>query len=327
MIKDLDLKKKIIYPACVMFCIIVFLYFLMAMAAGINVFDSETVYTQVYDGVNDSNEISSEVVLPKALPIQTLLGILLFSLTVKALGFLDGLDMNRTFIELVKYLGTVMAFFMFVIVLSGAASSEGGLAVAFIACLFVSVVYFAVRGIKMLVKNIEDRRLRGAYEYFSKICSVFTAIVFAVSIFALVSGLNVIVKLKEDKTFIGDSVLQNVFVTVMTPLAPTVQNYLRYLATAAVSVISVSVLRTSMNKVAKIALNFVILASGFVLIWIMGVDYFRLVRVNAMTACIVFLSVYAVILIAVCVINYVRARKAEDEGEYEAQFSKGKILK
>lgn len=310
-----------------LFCIAVFFYFLMAIAAGINVQDSETVYTQIYDGGENTNDISSDIVPPKALPVQTLLGILLFSLSVMTLGLLDRLNMSRAFTELMKYLGTLVAFFMFVLVLSGVAASEGGLAMSLIACLFMSILYFAARGVVLLLKKIKNQRLWVASSYFSKICTVFTVIVFAVSFFALVSGFNVIVKLKEDKTFVNDDVLQTVFVTVMTPLAPTVQNYLRYLASAAVLAVSVSVLYTNLGKVVKILLNFLILACGFVFIWIFGVDYFRLVSTNAMTACIVFISVYAVALVAVCVIKYVRERKSEDGEEYESQFSRGKIIK
>ncbi len=327
MIKDLDLKKKIIYPACALFCIAVFLYFLMAIAAGINVQDSETVYTQIYDAGENTNDLTADVVPPKALPVQTLLGILLFSLSVMVLGLLDKLELSRAFIILMHYLGTVLSFFVFVLVLSGFAASEEGLAVSLVACLFLSIIYFAVRGIAVLVKKIKNQRLWVASAYFSKVCFVFAVIVFSLSFFALVSGFNVIVKFKEDGGYINTDVIQNVFVTVMTPLAPTIQNYLRYFASAAVFSVSVSVLYTKLGNVLKVALNFLILALGFVLIWIIGLDYFRLVSTNAMIACIVFLGTYVVALVTVCVVKYVKARRSEDTEEYETQFSAGKIIK
>lgn len=327
MFKDVDLKKKIIYPACVMFCVIVFLYFLIAMAAGINVQESETVYTQIYDGGEDTNELDASIVPPKALPVQTLLGILLFSLAVMTLGLLGKLGMSRTFAALMHYLGSLTSFFLFVLVLSGFASTEEGLAVSVVACLMFTVLYFAIRGVAVLVKKIKNERFGVASEWFSRVCFFFTSIVFALSFFALISGFNVIVKFEEDQIFLSDDVVQNVFVTVMTPLAPTIQNYLRYLGSAAVFALSMLVLGTKLGTVKKTLLNFLILVSGFVLIWVIGMDYFRLVSTNAMIAIIVFLSVYVAILVTVCVIKYVKNRKAEDSEEYETQFSSGKMIK
>ena len=325
--KDVDFKKKIIYPACVMFCVIVFVYFLIAMAAGVNVQESETVYTQIYDGGEDTNELDASIVPPKALPVQTLLGILLFSLSVMVLGLLEKNGASRVFATLVHYLGSVVSFFIFVLVISGFASTVEGLAVSLIACLMFTVVYFAVRGIGVLIRKIKNERFGVASQWFSKVCFFFTVTVFALSFFALVSGFNVIVKFKEDQIFLTDDVVQNVFVTVMTPLAPTIQNYLRYLGSAAVFALSMLVLRTKLGNVTKALLNFVILVSGFVLIWIVGMDYFRLVSTNAMIAVMVFLSVYAVVLVTVCVIRYVKARRSEDGEEYETQFSSGKMIK
>ncbi len=310
-----------------MFFVIVFVYFLIAMAAGINVQESETVYTQIYDGGEDTNEIDASVVPPKALPIQTLLGILLFSLSVMALGLLDKLSASRTFITLMHYLGSVMAFFIFVLVLSGFTSTLEGLAVSLVACLAFTIIYFAVRGIGLLVRKIKNERLWVASHWFSKVCFFFAVTVFALSFFALISGFNVIVKFKEDQIFLSDDVVQNVFVTVMTPLAPTIQNYLRYFASVTVFALSMLVLHTKLGKVIKILLNFLILVSGFVLIWIIGMDYFRLVSTNAMIAIIVFLSVYVVTLVTVCILKYVKARGSEDNGEYETQFSSGKMIK
>ena len=310
-----------------MFCVIVFVYFLLAMAAGINVQESETVYTQIYDSGEDTNELDASVVPPKALPVQTLLGILLFSLSVMALGLLDKLGTSRAFITLMHYLGSLVSFFVFILALSGIASTLEGLAVSLVACLMFTAVYFAVRGIGALVRKIKNERFGVASQWLSRVCFFFTIIVFVLSLFALVSGLNVIVKLREDKTFITDDVMQKVFVTVMTPLAPTIQNYLRYLGSAAVFALSMLVLRTKLGCVTKTLLNFLILVSGFVLIWIVGMDYFRLVSTNAMIAVIVFLAVYAVTLVTVCILRYVKARRSENDEEYETQFSSGRMIK
>ena len=96
------------------------------------------------------------------------------------------------------------------------------------------------------------------------------------------------------------------------------------LASAAVFAIGYAVLFTGLNKVLKAILNFVILTAGYLGIWIIGFDYFRLVKSNALPAVIIYLSVYLVALITVCIVLYVKKRKSEETEEYESQFSVGR---
>ncbi len=319
-------RKDILYPACVIFCILVFVYFLMALAAGVNVLESETVRTQIYDGEEDNSSFESSEIAPSALPVQTLFGLFMFAVSIMALGLLFKLNLSRIYINMLHFGGVLVSFFIFVLSLSGYIS-DGGLPMALVSCLFVSLIYFAIRGIIYLCRcaarglGLDTNKTFSLFmSYLPKIFAVFTLIVFALSFFALITQFNVIVKLKEDKTFIYDDVLQTVFVTVVTPLAPTLQNYLRYLASAAVYIAAYAVLFTKLNKVLKVILNFLILAAGFFGIWIFGLDYFRLVSSNALPAIIIFLSVYAVSLISVCIYKYVKARKTEITADYSKQF-------
>lgn len=324
--KDIDFsfRKQILYPACVIFCILVFVYFMMALAAGVNVIEGETVRTQIYDGENNTSDFESSAQAPSALPVQTLFGLFLFSLTVMALNLLFRLKLSRIYVNLLHFGGVLLSFFIFVLSLSGFIS-DGGLPMALVSCLFVALIYFAVRGciilFRLITRRVSDSKVYTAImSYLPMIFAAFTLIVFAVSFFALITQMKVIVTVKEDKTFIYDDVLQNIFVTVVTPLAPTLQNYLRYLASGAVYIAAYAVLFTRLNKVLKVVLNFVILSAGFLGIWIFGFDYFRLVSQNALPAIIIFLSVYVVSLIGVCIFKYIKTRKTEVTGDYSRQF-------
>ncbi|MBQ9692170.1 MAG: hypothetical protein IJV70_03340, partial [Clostridia bacterium] len=125
-------------------------------------------------------------------------------------------------------------------------------------------------------------------------------------------------------TFISDKVLENVYITVVTPMAPTIQNYLRYLASSAVFIASYAVLFTKLNKVLKVSLNFLILAAGYTVIWLIGFDYFRLISAHLVPAIVIFLSVYIAALVAVSVYLFVKRRKAEETESYDNQFLPGK---
>ncbi len=316
--------KKALYSACAMFFVLVFIFFAIAWVSDINVFESQTERTHIYDGSTDTNNTTSSSKEPEALPIQTLLGLFLFSLSVMGLGGLFKLQMSRLYLNLLHFLGTILSFFIFVLAMTGNIS-ENGLPKAMIFCLAVSLIYFIVRGISFLLKKLFSSHKNSpvivrSSRFFGAVFLGFVIIVFAVSLFALITQLDVIVTVKEDKTFIRDDVLQNMYVTVVTPLAPTVQNYLRYLASSAVFVIAYAVLFTKLNKVLKILLNFVILTSGYLGIWIIGFDYFRLVSKNALPAIIIYLSVYLACLIGISVYRHFKARQNEKNEAYQRQF-------
>lgn len=326
-----EIIKKILSVACILFCIIIFAYFLLAMWAGVNVTETKTVITQIYDGENDSNNVTSDIDAPVALPVTTLFGIFLFCASIASLNLVYRLKKNRFFLLLIHYAGALLSFFVFIIAMSGY-FSEGEVSIAFIACLLFSVLYFITVGIVKLVRTLlkklyESEKYKSYQKYIHLAFEGFTAIVFLISLFALISNLSVIVKVQEDKTFVSDRVLENVMITVVTPLAPTFQNYLRYLATAACLSASYAVLFTKIKPVFKIAANFLIIAAGYTFIWLVGFDYFRLISAHLIPAIIIFLAIYLITLITVLALRYRKIRKSEEFEEYENQFLLGKKKK
>ncbi len=329
---EFDFKRKILYPACVAFFVLVFVYFLIAMAAGINVTESGTgKFTQYYDGETDSGSIDSDTAAPAALPVQTLLGLLLFSLSVMSLRYVYNLKISRILARLIHYIGTILSFLIFVIALSGVASSTEVPIVLF-ALFAVSLIYFLLLGLSVLFKKLMSGKKISKkiikirdFTYFTLAC--FTAVVFCVSIFALITKIKAIVTVTQEKNFVTDKAFYETVVTAVTPLAPTVQNYLRYLATAAVFAFSYAVLFTCFKRPVKVIFNFLILTAGYVVIWILGLDYFRLIKSNILPAVIIYLSVYLVALITVCIVLYVKRQMSEEKEDYESQFSVGKKTK
>ncbi|MBQ9692271.1 MAG: hypothetical protein IJV70_03855, partial [Clostridia bacterium] len=190
-----DFKNKILYPACILFFAIVLLYFLMAMWAGMNVTETEAVITQIYDGEIDHNDVTSDTKAPSALPVQTLLGIFMFSLSIVSLNFVFKINGNKIFLLLLHYLGSLLAFFIFVLSLSGFIS-EDGITTAIVACLFFSVVYFIVAGAVKLFKKLtsklpEKLKNNAVTKYFPAVFAGFTLIVFGISLFALITNFSV----------------------------------------------------------------------------------------------------------------------------------------
>ncbi len=324
-VNTFDLKKKLLYPACTMFFVLVFVFFSLAALAGQNVsgekFNPEYVFD---DATGESHLTFGGAQQLVALPVQTLLGLFLFSLSVFSLGLIFKLEMNKIYLNLLHYIGTVFSFFVFVLAMTGYIS-DNGLPKAFVMCLAVSVLYFIVRGISALLKKLFVSRKNSPVwakmsGFSGAVFAGFTVIVFVVSLFALITQLSVIANLNIEKNFIYDDVLQETSLGLATPLAPTVWNYLRYLASSAVFMVAYAVLFTKLNKVAKVLLNFALLSAGFIAIWILGLEYFRVASHNALPAVIVFLITYATVFTATCIYRYVKTRNAEETGEYKRQF-------
>ena len=74
--KEFDLRREVLYPACALFCVIVFIFFLVAMNVGINVTESEAERVTEYDNQTGVTDTENGAPAPDALPVQTLLGIL-----------------------------------------------------------------------------------------------------------------------------------------------------------------------------------------------------------------------------------------------------------
>ncbi len=322
---NLDVKSKILYPACAMFFVLVFIFFAVAAITDQNVSGERFTPEYVFDNETGESTLTfGGATRLVALPVQTLLGLFLFSLSVFALGLLFCLEMSRITLNLLHYLGTVFSFFLFVLAMTGNIG-ENGLPNAFVSCLAVSVLYFIVRGASLLVKKLFASHkgspvLVKSTRYFGAVFAGFTVIVFAVSLFALITQISVIANLNVEKNYIHDDILQETSLGLATPLAPTVWNYLRYLASSAVFMLAYWVLFTKLNKVARVTLNFLILAAGYTAIWIFGLEYFRVVRHNSLPAAVVFLVTYIIVFAAVCVYRYVKTRNTEKTESYQRQF-------
>ena len=316
---EYDFRRETLYPACAIFCVVVFIFFLVAMAVGINVTETETEMVTVIDGGAGTNDTSSDVPTPDALPVQTLAGIFLFAFTLMLLGQLHKLEYSALVIRMAHFVLTVLAFFVFILALPGY-MSDAGLPAAIVACAAVSAVYFIIFGISRLVLKIKPlfgERANKVKAFIMPVFAIFTLLVFAVSFFNLISQVNVVVKEVIEEVWEADDKVRTTYVRVATPLAPTLQNYLRYLFSGIVFMIGYMILKMKLHPVMKGVLNFVILTAGYVGIWIAGMDYFSMFKANMLPAVVAYLATYAVVLIAVCVVIIVKRKALEEEEEAE----------
>lgn len=325
--KSYDVRRQLIYPACAVFCAFVFVFFLGLHWAGANVTESKSERVNIYDSTIDKNQVRFETPDPTALSIQTLLGLLFFAASLVLLKRLFELRYSRVLLRMAHFLLTLLSFFVFVLAMTGYIS-ENGAPAAMLACLGVGVVYFAVLGLSVPIKRLCGSIPTAVRRWLGELCgrtfTVFTVILFALSMFALISGVNVIVTEVLDEVFSesGDTV-QTTYVRVVTPLAPTLQNYLRYLITGLIFTLGCAVLGLGINKALAVLFNFLIFTAGYVLVWIVGVDYFKLLPANALTAIVVYLAVYAVAALALGIFYAVKRRKREETEDYESQFMPG----
>ena len=323
--KEYDFLRETLLPACAIFCLAVFIFFFVAMGVGVNVTETKTEITTVYDNQTGVNDSDSDTPTPDALPVQTLMGIMLFCIALMLLGQLYKLDYNALTLRLTHFALTLVSFFIFALAIPGYVS-EAGLPAAIIACAAVALVYFILLGIKrliMMIKPLHGERAEKVKAFVMPVFGIFAILVFAVSFFNLISQVPVIVREVIEEVWEENDRVRTTYVRVATPLAPTLQNYFRYLFSGLVFMVGYAVLKMRLHAVAKGVLNFIILTAGYIGIWIVGMDYFRMVNKNLLPAIVVYLIVYLVALITVSVIYAVNRRKIEDTEEYESQFRPG----
>ena len=328
-VREYDFLRETLLPACAVFCVAVFIFFFIAMGVGVNVTETKTEITTVYDNQTGVNDVDSPNPTPDALPVQTLMGIMLFCIALMLLGQLHKLEYGKLTVRMMHFTLTLLSFFIFVLALPGYVS-DAGLPAAIIACAAVAVFYFIALGLKQLllmVKPLRGEAVRKVISFILPVFGVFALLVFAVSFFNLVSQVPVIVKETVEEVWEENDRVRTTYVRVATPLAPTLQNYLRYLVSGIVFMIGYAVLKMRLHAVAKGVLNFVIITAGYIGIWIVGMDYFRMVKANLVPAVVVYLVVYLVALITVSVVYAVKRRGQEDMEAYESQFRPGSTAK
>lgn len=328
-VREYDFLRETLLPACAVFCVAVFIFFFIAMGVGVNVTETKTEITTVYDNQTGVNDVDSPNPTPDALPVQTLMGIMLFCIALMLLGQLHKLEYGKLTVRMMHFTLTLLSFFIFVLALPGYVS-DAGLPAAIIACAAVAVFYFIALGLKQLllmVKPLRGEAVRKVISFILPVFGVFALLVFAVSFFNLVSQVPVIVKETIEEVWEENDRVRTTYVRVATPLAPTLQNYLRYLVSGIVFMIGYAVLKMRLHAVAKGVLNFVIITAGYIGIWIVGMDYFRMVKANLVPAIVVYLIVYLAALITVSVVYAVKRRGQEDMEAYESQFRPGSTAK
>lgn len=332
-VKEFSFKNDILYPACILFTVIVFIYFIGAMLSGLNVTQTRASVTEIHDFSSGEDKVTlkSSVGESAALPLEMLFGLLLFSLSYYALKLLYRLDYGKTFITLLHFACTLLSFFVFVLALSGFVSAAG-FGPSMLILLLVAIAYLAALGVKRLIqkplsKIPENPLTNTARKYLPPVFTVFTVTVFVITLFAMITGelfdFKAIIKINERIDWPDERIRYDVYETVITPIAPTIQNYLRYLGSAFVFMCGYAVLFTKLNKVAKVILNFVIMSAGFILLWLIQLDFFREINKNMLIAWVCFIAVYLLSFITVSVVRIVLARRSEETDEYESQFLPG----
>lgn len=332
--KKIDVLRQIILPACILFTAVVFIFYTLALVTGTPVLDKEFSFREEYNGNSEAGMGSTQVASDpqnNALSINFLVGILLYALTTLALTQIKRLGYGRLMTMLLHFAGSTVAFFVFVLVFGGYITDPG-----FGPSMAVTVAYAFFYWVTLGLKHLASRLCANGCESFKAqlrrwvplAFGVFTVILFVITAVTLIGELKVTTRFQSDTYWdpMDDSVQIKVYSTIINPLAPTFNNYLRYLGTAAVLVLGIAMLFTKLNAVVKVLINFVIVSGGLILLWPLQLDYFRLdvLKENLLMAVIIYLALYVAVLIATAVVLFIRKRRKEDTEEYEAQFTPAK---
>ena len=206
------------------------------------------------------------------------------------------------------------------------------------ACVVVFAIFYWIGiGLKSVFGRLTslypESFVRWVKRFVPVIFGVFVIILFSVTAIALIGGeyfdIKVTTKINSDSYWADDRVQITEYVTIVNPLTPTVNNYLRYLGTAAVLVLGIALLFTKANAVLKVFMNFAVTTVGIILIWPLQLDYFKLPALsnNLITAATVYASLYLAVLVITAVTVFIRKRRSEETEEYESQFSVAKKKK
>lgn len=319
-------KNDVLYPACTTFTAVVLGLFSLMWLVGANVTETRDKYSVKYaeDGDIDTSEwLVGEA---QALSVTMLIGILLFAFSIFALSYISRLDYGKLTKRLLHFAGTEIAFFLFVILFSGYISGQtvsfGTVMVAFV---IVAIFYFLILGIKTLLSRpirFIKKHLGGIIgRYIAPVFVIFAITVIVTAFLGLFLKTNVVIHETREWDPNEAKTLYETFETVITPISHTLQNFLRYLGSAAVFMAGIAVFKTKLNTVAKWVLNFLICSCGFVLLWFIQMPFFHELDNMRLYSVIAYLAAYTVALVAVCVIKYIITRKKEKNGEYISQFS------
>ena len=318
-----SVRRHIVYPAAITFTVILFAAYLLFLLMDFNVTETRDFITYTYNGHTDVSTYNYKVGREFSLDLVQLFGIALFSLSFAALSLVHRLSLSGAFKRLIHFIGTLISFYLFVLVLSGSVT-DGGFAAAIGITMAVGLVYFILLGLKKLVKrSIPMPKCRGMgfiTKYLPPAFVIFAAASLIFMTLAMVINVQLTLNLDGPNYPYDDRIAITTYETVITPIAPTLQNYFRYLASAAVITLSLSLLATKLSAVLKALLIFIINGAAFSLIWLVQLDFFKELHNALLYASVGYIALYLIALITLGVISFVRKRSREDEGEYENQF-------
>ena len=331
-----DLKHDCLLPACILFTVIIFLFFTIAYFADTPVTDEKWEYITIYHGDKEGNPTTQEVSAQQnhALSMQMMTGMLIFAFAFVLLMQIKRLYLGKALSLLLHFTLSAISFFIFVI-LFGGYFTDAGIGPSFAMVAIYSVVYWFVFGVgKALslvpIKFKKSELAKAAKKYLPMAFAIFTVALFIITSYAMIGGelfdVTVTTRVEEEKWWPEDRVENMHYATIVNPLTPTINNYFRYLVSGIAIAIGIALLYTKFNSIVKVLLNFTVITASLSIIWLAQLDYFKLpdLSANLITAIVAYMALYAVILLTVSITMLVRRRKLEETEEYEAQFSVAK---
>ena len=324
--KPFTFLYSVLYPACAMFTAIVLGAFTLSHFLGFNVNISRNIETKIQNF--ETNELKIEYLYPDKLGIPTMLliGLFLFCLALFTISYVHKMEFSKLSARLLHFGGTLLAFFLFFLSLSGyIADAASSFSTVMLSLTLVGILYF----ICLAIKTALSRPIRFISRRFGTVISRYIAPVIAIcaflilicAILGLVLKTNMAVDITTKFDPNNDKIRYETTTTVITPLAPTLNNYLRYLGTGAVIVAAIALMFTKLSKAAKGLLNFAVCSAGFFLIWFIQMDFFYELDNMLLYSIIAYLSAYIVIFTASCVIAHMLRRTREGNEDYQSQFS------
>ena len=315
--------QRVVFPTALYFTLILFVSYLIFFLLDFNVTETTDFVTYTYNGHTDTGTYEYKVGREFSFDLIQLFGFVLFSASVAALSYVKKLEVGTLIARLIHFTGSMLAFFIFILLLSGTVTSVG-FGTAMGVTLAAAIIYFILLGIKTLCKRFVRIPRNSFTEYLNKqlprILVVFTVIVLVAMLLAMFVNVQLMLDKEGPNYPDDDRIAITTYRTVITPIAPTLQNYLRYLGTAAVLVLSLSVMSTPLNAALKILITFVSNAASLAVLFIVQLDFFRDLDNATFYAVIGYCAVYLISLITFATVRFIRKRSREEDEDYENQF-------
>lgn len=315
-------KRDVLYPASAVFTAITLGMFSLMWLLGANVTEVRDKYTIKYN--KDGSILSDDWLVgeAQAFGIGMLIGIFLFSMSIFALNYFFREGYSKPTKRIIHFIGTELSFALFVLLFSDYVSGETvTFGLAMVAMAVVAVVYFITLAVKFIltvpIRVIKNKLGKLIYAYVGPIFSIYTLTVFVTAFISLFAFTNIEIPLPDQ----WNPNLIESYETLVSPIAHTLQNFLRYLGTSAFLVLSLAVFKVKLPNVAKGLLNLLICSSAFFVLWYIQMPYFYELEGMRIASIVVFYSIYLAVFIIACIIAFIIRRQKEKKEEYVSQFS------